>query len=65
MSATAPRDDATAPTETARGPAFALEWLRDEDGDPPTVTVFAPGEDQVTEWLTVDEAHAMPVEETR
>lgn len=69
MSATEPRDDLPAPTtDSARGreyPQFDLRCLRDDEDDPATVTVFAPGEAQVTNWLTVDEAHAVPLEETR
>jgi hypothetical protein len=45
---------------------FELEYLFDDAGAPSEVTVFAPEDGRVTtEWVTVPEWLAVPVEETR
>lgn len=41
-----------------------LEWLFDDPDDPSEVTVFTPrGERTATEWITVDAATAIPIDE--
>jgi hypothetical protein len=41
-----------------------LEWLFDDPDDPSEITVFTPrGERTATEWITVDAATAVSVDE--
>lgn len=47
-------------------PRFPLEYLLDDAVEPTEVTVFRPGEDEITtHWITVGIDHAVPLDELR
>ncbi|WP_101294464.1 DUF7511 domain-containing protein [Halegenticoccus soli] len=56
-------DDGTALREL---PRFRLEYLFDDERRPTEVTVFpAESGDLATNWITIDESHAVPLEDVR
>ena len=47
-------------------PTFDLEYLFDDDEDPSEVTVFVDNAaDLSTNWITIDAAHTVPLEDVR
>lgn len=47
-------------------PSFGLEYLFDDDERPSEVTVFVDNAaDLSTNWITMDAAHAVPLEDVR
>jgi hypothetical protein len=48
-------------------PEFELTWLYDDDERPREVTVFldAAGDEAVTNWITIDKAHAVSLDAVR
>ena len=50
--------------DSARLPRFALDYGFDDASSPTAVTIFEPdAEDCSTAWLTMDTAHAIPLED--
>lgn len=49
--------------DAARLPTFDLAYGVDDPDEPTTVTVYDPeAEDRSTAWISVDAAHAVPLE---
>lgn len=47
-------------------PAFALDFLVDDEIDPTELTIFSPDEDDITtHWITVDFDVAVPIQAVR
>ncbi|MFC6724566.1 hypothetical protein ACFQE1_09305 [Halobium palmae] len=53
--------------ESVAFPSFELEYAFDDASEPTEVTLFSTSgeDDPVTNWLTVDVDHAVPLEEVR
>lgn len=65
MSAIEPIDSADG-TAREELPEFELSYLFDDKEDPAEVTVFGgDGEAVLTNWITIDEGHAVPLDEVR
>jgi hypothetical protein len=66
MSAIEPSNQSQSTTHLEELPQFALEYLFDDDDDPTEVTIFADDPEALsTQWITIDRAHAVPLEEVR
>jgi hypothetical protein len=53
----------------ARYPQYDLTWAVDDADEPTEVTVFVDGDEEnwdaaLTNWLTIDVEHAVPLDET-
>lgn len=65
MSAIEPIDSADG-TAREELPEFELSYLYDDEENPTEVTVFGGDEKEVlTNWITIDESHAVPLDEVR
>lgn len=50
-----------APPESDDRPPIDLRWGYDDEAAPSEVTVYEPGPDRVTRWMTVDVDHACDI----
>lgn len=56
----------TRSAELTEFPDFDLEYLFDDQDDPTEVTIFSPGNDDITtHWLTIDVDSAVSIEAMR